>query len=186
MVEAAMKNGVEFGWVAADALYGRNLKFAYSLDNNDIPFVGDVPCDHTVYLKDPKPYIPRRRNKMGPKYKTLGSRVDGVRADSLLPQISDTEWKKIKVRDTTKGKLFTYAYRKRVYIWDGLEKEGRNWWIVITMEFQTGELKYFLSNTDESVRLSELVQRHAASFWIERTFQDGKTSVGMADYHVKM
>ena len=33
--------------------------------------------------------------------------------------------------------------------------------------------------------LTTLVQKHATRFWIERVFQDGKTSVGMADYQAR-
>jgi SRSO17 transposase len=49
---------------------------------------------------------------------------------------------------------------------------------------RTKERKWFLSNAGASVTLKTLVRRHACRYWIERTFQDGKTSVGMTDYQV--
>ena len=185
MVDVAIEEGLTFGWVAADGFYGRDSKFLNALDDQELLFVVDVPCDQTVYLKDPKPYLPRRRNKKGPKFKNLRSRTEGTRVDEFFKQIQKSQWNKVEIRDTTKGKLFSYAYRKRLYVWDGLEKHARERWLVITQDPITNEVKYFLSNADTSVSLTTLVRKHAQRFWIERTFQDGKTSVGMADYQVR-
>ena len=49
----------------------------------------------------------------------------------------------------------------------------------------TAETKWFLANAADNSTLSSLVCRHAVRFWIERTFQDAKTSAGMADYQVR-
>lgn len=49
----------------------------------------------------------------------------------------------------------------------------------------TGEPKYFISNVDDTVTIETLVKKHACRYWIERCFQDGKTSLGMADYQVR-
>ncbi len=40
-----------------------------------------------------------------------------------------------------------------------------------------------LLHTDAPLAL--LVRKHATRYWIERSFQDGKTSVGMADYQAR-
>ena len=56
---------------------------------------------------------------------------------------------------------------------------------MLTVDQKTNEKKYILCNAEESVSLLTMVQKHACRFWIERAFQDGKTSVGMADYQVR-
>jgi SRSO17 transposase len=185
MIESANSRGVDFGWVATDAFYGRDSKLLYKLDDCTIKFLADIPCSHTVYLDDPKPYRPRRRNKIGPKYKNLRARTEPVSVQTLFEQVGNNQWSKVTVRDTTKGTLKTSAYRRAVYIWDGEERNARKWWLVIVYDPQTKEKKWFLSNAEMSVTLKTLVQRHACRYWIERTFQDGKTSVGMADYQVR-
>ena len=57
--------------------------------------------------------------------------------------------------------------------------------LVFTFDSITQERKQILCNADESIDLSDIVRKHACRFWIERAFQDGKTSVGMADYQVR-
>ncbi len=44
---------------------------------------------------------------------------------------------------------------------------------------------FFLSNAPETTSLETLVRRHAVRYWVERGFQDAKTSLGMADYQAR-
>ena len=75
--------------------------------------------------------------------------------------------------------------RTMVYTWGGEERLASKRWLVFLHDPLTNEKKWFVSNADETVSLKTLVERHASRYWIERTFQDGKTSVGMADYQVR-
>ena len=125
------------------------------------------------------------QNKIGPKYKKLQSRVEPVKVSLLHEQLSTDQWNKVTVRNTTKGKLIVNAYRAKIYVWDGEERQGTQRWLVLLHDPLTNEKKCFLSNADERVSLETLVEKHAHRYWIERTFQDGKTSVGMADYQVR-
>jgi SRSO17 transposase len=185
MIESAISRGVDFGWVAADAFYGRDSKLLNKLDDCKIKFLADIPSTHTVYLDDPDPYMPRRRNKIGPKYKNLHARTEAVSVHTLFEQLNAKQWSTVTVRNTTKGVLKTKAYRRAVYTWDGEEKKARRWWLVMLFDPKTKEKKWFFSNAEISITLKTLVRRHACRYWIERTFQDGKTSVGMADYQVR-
>ena len=185
MVDGALSCGVRFGYVAADAFYGRDSKFLNALSERGLVFVTDIPNSHTVYLDDPRPYLPRRKNKIGPKYKKLQSRVVPVKVSLLHEQLTADQWNKVTVRNTTKGKLIVNAYRAKIYVWDGEERQGTQRWLVLLHDPLTNEKKCFLSNADERVSLETLVEKHAHRYWIERTFQDGKTSVGMADYQVR-
>lgn len=185
MIDTAISRNVAFGWVAADAFYGRDSKLLNALDDRGIKFVGDIPCNYKVYLNDPKPYLPRRKNKIGPKYTKLQFRTDPIKVETIFEQLTKKQWSNVTVRDTTKGILKIKAYRKSIYLWDGIEKKARKWWLVIQYDPQANEKKWFLSNASSFVTLKTLVKRHACRYWIERSFQDGKTSVGMADYQVR-
>jgi SRSO17 transposase len=185
MVDTAISRGVSFGYVAADAFYGRDSKFQNALNKRGLVFVMDIPSCHTVYLEDPKPYLPRRRNKIGPKYKNLQSKIDPVKVSQLFEELSEDQWEKVTVRNTTKGTLKVNAYRTVVYAWGGKERQASRRWLVFLHDPLTNERKWFFSNADDTVSLNKLVERHASRYWIERTFQDGKTSVGMADYQVR-
>lgn len=185
MIDNAVSENVEFGWIATDAFYGRDSKFLNTLDDINLMFLADVPCNQNVYLSDPKPYLPRRKNKIGPKYTTLRSHIDPIKVETIFQELTKSQWTKINIRGTTKGYLKINAHRDRVYVWNGTEKKAREWWLVSLWDPKTNEKKWFLSNASESVSLKKLVQKHACRYWIERTFQDGKTSVGMADYQVR-
>ena len=53
------------------------------------------------------------------------------------------------------------------------------------IDSDTTERKFFLRNAPASTSLTELVGKHACRYRIERTFQDAKTSVEMADYQAR-
>jgi hypothetical protein len=108
-----------------------------------------------------------------------------VSVSEIYESIEDPQWEDVSIRDTTKGVLKVKAACRKVYVWDGLERRSRSWWLVFQFDPKTNEKKYFLSNADDSVTLEMMVKKHACRYWIERSFQDGKTSVGMADYQVR-
>ena len=185
MIGAAQSNGLSFGWVAMDAFYGQVPECVMDIDRYGLNFVADVHCNQIVYTEDPRPYLPRRKNRQGRKPTRLRARTEGIRVDELYKEEALARWHTIRVREGTKGTVFVQARRRRVWLWDGKEKTARNWWLVVIRDSLTGEIKWFISNAKASVTLTTLVQKHATRFWIERVFQDGKTSVGMADYQAR-
>lgn len=185
MVETALTNGLSFGWVAMDAFYGQVPTCVRNIDRLELNFVADVHRDQIVYTEDPRPYLPRRKHRQGRKPTRLRARTEGIRVDDLCKEKPRAPWHTIRVREGTKGTVFVRARRRRVWLWDGEETTARNWWLVFISDPLTGELKYVISNAKASVTLTTLVQKHATRFWIERAFQDGKTSVGMADYQAR-
>ena len=185
MVVDAIGRGLDFQWISADAFYGRDLDLVNRIDDLGKVYSVDVPVNFSIYPQDPKPYLPRRRNNVGRKFTQRRSRTESVTVAALFDRITESEWQKVTVRETTKGTLRLLAHATRVYTWDGVEKQARQCWLVFTYDPITQEKKHILCNADESISLSEIVRKHACRFWIERAFQDGKTSVGMADYQVR-
>lgn len=185
MINGAISNNINFGWIAADAFYGRDTKLLNKIDDSNMKFVADLPMHHTVYLKDPDPYLPRRKKKIGRKFVHLRSRSEAFKVQTLFEQVTEHQWVPIHVRDTTKGDLKVKAYRQQVYIWNGEDTVARKWWLVMIHDPKANDKTCFLSNAKKNVSLKTLIKRHACRYWIERTFQDGKTSVGMADYQVR-
>lgn len=185
MIAEAHAKGISFDWVASDAFYGRNLCLQNKIDDLGKKFTADIPANFSVYTKDPRPYMPRRKDKIGPKYKRRRARTKPVCASTILESIEPEKWSTVTVRETTKGILRVNAYAQRIFTWDGNEKHAREWWLVFTHDPKANEKKTFLCNAEASASIQTMVQKHACRFWIERTFQDGKTSAGMADYQVR-
>ena len=65
IVRHARGNGLRYGWVGADAGYGKGPGFCFALDEIGEAFFIDVHSDFQVYLKDPQPYLPQKANGDG-------------------------------------------------------------------------------------------------------------------------
>lgn len=185
MLEDAFEQGLGFGWVAVDALYGSCPWLLRFIDDRNKYFVADVRSNQHVYQTMPKAYLPRRSNKKGRKYTKLQVREESVEISELFDPIDSSEWKTVKIREGTKGTIAVSAVRRRVWLWDGEEKQARIRWAVCFIDADNGQRKYFISNAGERASLSLLLGKHAARYWIERAFQDAKTSTGMADYQAR-
>lgn len=185
MIDKALANGLRFGWIGMDALYGNTPWLLRYIDDADRVFVADVHNNQTVYPEDPRPYLPRRKGKIGRKFTVRRARCAGMEISELFEGIPRDGWREVDVRESTKGTLQATACRRRVWLWDGIEKQARQWWAVCVVDENTADWKCFLSNAGPEVSLETLVRRQAVRYWIERSFQDAKTSVGMADYQAR-
>jgi len=185
IVDTAKTNNVRFGWVGFDGFYGNIPEFHNGLEQRNVTYIGAVHKDQVVYENDPHPYLPRRKEKIGRKHTVYKSKATAIRVDKLNEQV-DTPWKLITIREGTKGYVGVYARRNRVFLWGEGTAEAREVWLVLVKEPFTGELKYFISNAAATTTLTKLVRKAACRFFIERTFQDAKTSVGMANYQVRV
>ena len=185
IINDAVGNGLHFGWVALDSFYGSHPWLLRDLDDWGLRFVADVHRNQGVYPEEPAPYLPRRKKKRGPKFTKLRARSQCVEIGAFFENVPVKKWQRIKIRESTKGTLRVRACRRLVWLWDGEEKQPRRWWAVCLFDESTAERKWFLSNADARVSLSTLVRKHAVRYWIERSFQDAKSSVGMGDYQVR-
>ncbi len=53
MVERARENGVRFGWVGVDSLYGHNNQFLNALEDAGERFMADVRKDYRIWTERP-------------------------------------------------------------------------------------------------------------------------------------
>jgi len=186
MVVNARANGVRFNWVGCDGLYGQTPWFLRELDKMGEIFVADVHCDQRIYLDDPKPYVPERKSNRGRKPEKLKARTKAVRVDRWLAGQPDDAWQRIAVRDSSKGVLQVDAIRWKVWVWDNQEPEAQQWDLVIRREVNAPEtIKYSLTNAPDTTDLQRLAYMQAQRYWVERSFQDGKSQCGMGEYQAR-
>ena len=185
IIDNAGANGMRFGCVSFDGFYGNVPEFVEGLFERGVRFVGAVHKDLLVYEEDPRPYLPRRKSGKGPKYTQHRSRQTAIRADALDAQLT-TPRRLVTVREGTKGYVGVHARRRRVWIWRKGCREAREVWLLITRDPFTNEVKYYISNYGPNVSLAYLVRKAARRYYIERAFQDAKTSLGMANYQVRV
>lgn len=186
MVRHARVRGLRYGWVGADAGYGKGPGFCFSLDEMGETFVVDVHSDFQVYLEDPKPYVPKKTSKAGRPFTKYQSDQEGIEVRDLLDSLPARRWKTMTLRKTTRGVLRVRICRLKVYVWDGESDKVKCWTLIATKSLgKQPEAKISLSNASKNITLKRLGWMQRQRFWIERTFEDAKSECGMADYQVR-
>lgn len=186
MVVQARQNGVRFSWVGVDGGYGKEPGFLRRLEDHGEVFVADVHKDQQIYLEDPDPRVPEKKTPRGQKPTRLQAQSASQRVDAWAAAQPPELWQKVAVRPGTKGEVRVEALHGRVWLWDGREETARFWHVVVIREVSSPEtIKYVLSNASGETSLERLVQMQRQRFWIERSFEDGKSESGLADYQVR-
>ena len=186
MVVQARHNGVRFSWVGVDGGYGKEPGFLRRLEDHGEVFVADVHKDQQIYLEDPDPLVPEKKSPRGKKPTRLQAQSASQRVDAWAAAQPAELWQKVAVRPGTKGEVRVEALHGRVWLWDGREETARFWHVVVIREVSSPEtIKYVLSNAPAETSLERLVQMQRQRYWIERSFEDGKSESGLADYQVR-
>ena len=186
IVGHARQNGLCFGWVGADAGYGKGPGFCMALDQMGERFVVDVHSDFRVYLDDPAPYIPEKKNKQGRPFTRYRTDAKSYEVKKLVELMQISEQPVLKLRKTSRGPLRVRAVRVPVYVWDGVSCDAKRYFVVATRPLgKNPETKISLSNVAETTELKRLAWMQLQRYWIERAFEDGKSECGMADYQVR-
>ena len=118
MVRHQRQQGIKFAWVGADGGYGKEPAFLRGLDDMNEIFVVDVHKDQLIYLEDPQPVIPQKKNKRGKKTSRYQAQTQSVRVDDWKEAQPEEAWQRYKLRDSTKGELVVEILHQRVWLWD--------------------------------------------------------------------
>ncbi len=87
---------------------------------------------------------------------------------------------------STKGELTIDVLHQRVWLRDGAEPAARCWHLLVRRELGArADLKYSLSNAAAETPVLRLAQMQGQRFWVERTFQDGKSHAGLDHYQAR-
>jgi len=186
IVRNARQRGLRFAWVGADGGYGKGPGFCMALDRMGELFVVDLHSDFTVYLDDPKPYIPEKTNKRGRQFTRYRTDAKSYEVKEVVELFKLSDQPVLKLRKTSRGPLKVRALRVPVYVWDGESSKAKRYDLVATKTMgKKPETKISLSNADGTIDLKRLAWMQHQRYWIERAFEDGKSECGMADYQVR-
>lgn len=187
MIRHNRELGVQFAWVGADGLYGNDPKFLRALDDDGEVFVIDVHRDQRIYLEDPRPTVPLTpAGQRGRKRTRRVAQTEATRVDNWAKTQPDAAWEQVTLRDSTKGKLRVEVLHRRIWSWDGREAQARCWHLVVRRELNSrDEIKYCLSNASQDTQAAQLAKMQGQRYWIERSFQDGKSQSGLDHYQAR-
>ena len=185
LVKHARSLDVKYGYVVADAGYGKGSNVMEALETQGEIFMIDVHTSMQVYLNAPAPYVPEDTGSRGRKHTTLVSDLKPQRVDKIASSLPSSAWIRQTVRPSTKGPLvYEYAVTP-VWIWSNESGQVYQWQLLMRRDIHGRNLKYSLTNSPAETPLLRLAKMQAQRYWIERAFEDAKQVCGMDEYEVR-
>lgn len=186
MIEDAIRKKIPFGWIGMDCLYGRSSWLRNNIDRAEKIYCADIPCSQRVWLQKPTVGIPLKKKGRG-QIPSREQVLDGesFRVDALKDRVAKDEWEQVFIRDTERRELWADMLFLRVYPQEDEGLPGRECWLIIRVDPESGDVKYQLSNAPRGMSKDQLAEMSGSRYWIERTFEDGKGIAGLADYQIR-
>jgi SRSO17 transposase len=185
MVRSARERGIGFSWVGIDSGYGKETPFLYALDDCGDTFVADVAKDQNIYLEEPLPYLPERTSSRGRRPTRLTCDAAPVRVDEWVASQPHESWQRLAFRETTKGRRIGDFLFRRVWLWNKKEARGRCFTLIVRREPGKHDIKYSLTNAEANTPRERLAFMQGQRYFVERSFQDAKSYLGMGQYQVR-
>lgn len=173
LIEEAIAHKLEFDWIGMDAGYGRSQDLLWKIDEIGKRFVADVDHDLLVWTSAPKA-------AMRPKDMVESG---AVRVDQLWQQNARSA-RRYLLRKAENGKVKVLFWATRVWIWPKTSQTSMAVWLLVR-QGEDGKIKYSLSNAEERSAWKDLAIRQAQRHFVERTFEDGKSQLGMGEYQAR-
>lgn len=179
-------NGVRFAWVCVDGGYGKEPAFLRALARDGECFVADVHKDQRIYLEDPRPQIPISLATRGRPRTRRVTQSRPIRVDAWAAAQPESAWQRMPLRPSTQGDLRVDILHQRVWLWDGAEPQAHHWHLIVRREINAREeIKYSLSNAPPETPTVRLARLQGQRYWVERSFQDGKSEAGLDHYQAR-
>ena len=169
--------------VVFDALYGINVDLLRQLIERQIPFVGDVRENQSIYLSEPSWKIPQSKEG-GRKFTKPHPNKKIISVRNYLNTLSNKEFMLLKVRNGTKGVLQAKYHMKKVRVIHKPSKSFLPLHLLIRKDTD-GSVKYALGFFPGKCTLTRMAKAQAQRVFIERIFEEGKNITGMSDYQTR-
>lgn len=190
MVEELTSWEVEYDFIGGDGLYGHGFELMKGINNLNKNYVLDIHKDNTIYTERPEIKIPEKEfGSKGRKPTRLCSNIKGIRVDKYKQSLKKSDYKKLRIRKTTKGWLEAFIYITDVWVWDEKSQDTepiKQTLIIRKPIHKKDKVRYSLSNISIEEQTAEVFAfMQAQRFWVERTFRDNSHDLGMSDYQMR-
>jgi len=181
-IERVMSEGLRFDYVTFDEEYGKVPAFIFELDRLGQKAIGEVPANFRVWAGRPACKSHRAEH--------ASHRVDNIVKHS--PAFYRQSWQEMVIKDTTRGRCIWQIKSAQVYLVK--HKDGkaycpvptdRTYWLIVAMNRQTGEIKYFISNAPAKESLKKLMETAFERWRVEKWFERGKQECGFGAFEVR-
>ena len=181
-IEHALGNGVRFAWLTFDEEFGSNPRFWFALDKLGQRAVGEARPNFRCYTAPPKYHSLRAEHS--------SKRVDNVCRHS--PVFTRKQWKRVKIKDTTRGPVIWEFKAARVHLVDATNPDNniscptdRRYWLIVARQPNTGEVKYFVSNASARTKPIDQLLVAFSRWHIEKWFERAKQQAGFGAFEVR-
>lgn len=178
-VASAIGNGVRLAWVTFDEDYGKVPEFWFELDRLGQRAVGEVPANFHCW-------------PTWPPYRSLQAAHASKRVDHVgrfSPVFRNQGWKRVHIRDTTRGAMVWETKAARVHLVDSSTSPSRPtdrlYWLIVARNPRTQEYKYFVSNAPKKVNVGDLLRVAFARWHVEKWFERAKQETGLGSFEVR-
>ena len=169
-------------WLAGDDEMGRPYWFRRRLRELDERYLLAVPSNVSIRdLEIPEPAYSGNGRRPKRPWQSVSEWASGL---------GDERWKRLEVRDGSKGPLVVEAVKCRVVSRTHRRQQGDEELLVVIRyldrdEQQVVKVDYYLSNAPAATGLCELARVAKAAHRIEECLQRSKSEAGLADYEVR-
>lgn len=194
MIKEDIAQGVQFGWVGGDGFYGHGYELSQEIEALGKDFVFDVHEDQRVYLQKPTLSLLEKR-KTGRPCTRLKNDIPPVEVRKYMAKLSEKDFQKTFIRPTTKGPLKAWIHVVKVWTWiapsyrEKGQPEPRERTLIIRKNVSKKnkeKIKYTLTSIPlEDATIERFAFMQGQRYWIEKTFRDNSTDLGMSDYQIR-
>jgi len=149
--------------ISADCAYGESTAFREAMLRHGCPLAVGVKADPHAWSVD------AGGSRRGP-------------ATSVEAIAARLKYRRIAWRNGTKGKMAGRFGARRVIMKHGFDADDPDEPLWLVAEKLGDELKYYLVSGGRNAKLKDLVKVLKQRFRTERSYQDAKNEVGLADY----
>ena len=189
IIRQQVENGISFDYIGGDGYYGNDANLARAIDQMGYLYMLDIHSDQKIFTRKPDLFLPERKSSKGQNPSKLKATTPDMNVSEYMESLQSSDWEKIEVRNTTKGKLKGEYHFVRVYIWDkNLDLiEPRMLVIRKTMSAKnTVEIKYSFTNANlEQYTHKALAYMQAQRFFVEHCIKESKQILGLDQFQTR-
>lgn len=189
IIQQQVENGVSFDYIGGDGYYGNDASLARAIDQMGYLYMLDIHSDQKIFTRKPDLFLPERKSYKGPDPKKLKATTPDMNVSEYMESLLASDWEKIQVRNTTKGKLTGEYHFAKVFIWDKSINQVEPRMLVIrkTMSAKnTVEIKYSFTNANlEQYTHQSLAYMQAQRFFVEHCIKESKQILGLDQFQTR-
>ena len=180
---------IDFDFVSADGYYGNDADFARKIDELGYLYMLDIHSNQSIYLEPTELEIPQRKSAKGPTPKKLRATTSCISVSDYMGTLTEDQWQKLTVRNTTKGKLTGSYHFAKVYIWNKTIDQIEKRLLLIRKTTSSDgvlEIKFSFTNANLEQYTPEVIAyMQAQRFFVEHCIKESKQILGIDQFQTR-